>query len=473
MLIQSAHPTTGACHQAPNTDTSFVPSALPPATTAYDAPATSQRRALPMLAMPLPPSPTVASTTATPAPTWFKVGFESLDIDAAQIKDILAQGRPFAADVDGKLTAILGAPFRAGGVEALFTRAWPSAVWVASYEEVDDEFDMPRFTLSALDRLGKVIFDVSIGFMRCIDGAIDMHAAGADVDRDHRGFGITAYAELLREKILQAYARHPQSRLSLQASNAVNANTGAKQPPSGFYLHALRGYMLSDSQDVPSLPYPRNTPDGEADQALSQLALLAKYFKRWAQKQYPQLTDAMCTALTSGCAQPYDYAQMTCAGQPIGKAYLVSGDAPAWYGVHFVHPPQETSTTERIGQERRQSQGIWEHRMADEIAAAQQRRLGLQQSLWQQANSSDGATRAAAYACIGAHGHPTLITFLQGRLAQESAPRVQASLQESIAHIRGERVDFGLRQAAQDPQRPEVVREEMRQRLLARGASEA
>lgn len=103
----------------------------------------------------------------------------------------------------------------------------------ASYEEIDDEFDMPRFTLSALDRLGKVIFDVNIGFMRSSDGAIDMHAAGADVDRDHRGFGITAYAELLREKILRSYTNHPQSRLSLQASSAVNANTGATQAADG------------------------------------------------------------------------------------------------------------------------------------------------------------------------------------------------------------------------------------------------
>ncbi len=456
--------------------TEAAPPAPVPCLDSVEAPGavrfTAQHPAMPLLAAPRATSQNATSDTSALAPAWLQIGFASLDFDGAAIRALLSQGRPFACDVDAKLTQFLGGPFRAGGIEALFAKAWPSAVWVASYEEVDTEFDMPRFTLSALDRLGKVIFDVNIGFMRCPDGAIDMHAAGADVDVEHRKFGITAYAELLREKILQAYSAHPQSRLSLQASHAPNSNTGATQAASGFFLHALRGYMLSDSQNVPSLPYPRNTPDGDADRDLSQLALLAKYFKRWAQKHHPQMADFECAALTSVCAQPYDYTLLTVAGQPIGQAYLCSGEAPAWYGVHFVNPPEAVTAAGRAAAQRLQSRHVWDKQLGHEIASAQKRCLGVQQRLWQQVHHADAATRAEGYIAIAMRGPPALVDFLQGRFAQETAPGVREALQDAIARVRGEKVNAGLRQAARDARRPESVREEMRQRLLARGASD-
>lgn len=101
--------------------------------------------AAPELVVPRAPSRPWSQTATTWAPqqppAWFKIGFdEDHSIDDITVKSMLAQGRPFAADVDAKLREILGAPFHAGGLETLFSQAWPSAACVA-----------PVFALTALE----------------------------------------------------------------------------------------------------------------------------------------------------------------------------------------------------------------------------------------------------------------------------------------------------------------------------------
>ena len=434
-------------------------------------------------------------------PAWLALGpcRSAAPPDAATIRATLARGRRFAPAIDAQLQQMCGIPFTAGGFEALFAPLLPAATWVVC--DAACEGPGVSFELAAIDRSGRVVFEVGIALCAWDGGALEAHTYSADVDPQLRGLGLTARGEVLQEAILRALCPHPDARLTLRAGHQHDANSGAAQPANGALVHALRGYLFADSFGVrsPFTGYAESAPTEEL--ALCDAAKCARQFVLYMQTAQVIYNDgrwvpsaarqALCRQAYA-CTQPYEFLALggstvlapahMAGGQQqhvsVGKAFFLSGQAPIWHGVRYVNDPAE-QTPAPLRALRHQSRSAFAAQLASECKSAQARITALQQAVFHQFTSSDPHLRGQAYGQMARLGHPQVQWRLLQRLyggpslgpptpqqpSQERHTEAQALLVAAMRLFDPRSMLHGLRLAAQDAERPTFIRQAMGDRL--------
>jgi hypothetical protein len=448
----------------------------------------------------VPPPPCAVQPTGTVVPPDFALGpgrgamlGDGFGQDRLAILRTLAGGRPFAADVEQCLLKMTGQRFTAGGLEALFTPLLPSAAWIVSGADLCGPG--MQFVVSAVDRLGKVVFDVGVCLCAYTDGSLEAFSFSGDVTPEHRGLGLTARGEKMITAILRALSAHPNTHMALRAGSMEDVNTGAAQSGNGALVHAARGYLFADSCGVDS-PYSDGSVGDlqDPETPVSDQTLCARHFVDWLQKE-PSVrirgrplspTDlAELTQAAARCAAPIDFLHLggsdasaqgqlpdgTLAPMPLGKAFFLSSRAPIWCGVRFINPPDNTVKPE-AQRRRKESQAIFVQQLQRELQRASERAALLEQKVYQQFYSASAAERQNSYQAIGLHGHPATLHFLDDRLAgnrsevgSEPDPQARLALQQALSLAAGTLRRRGLDQAAGDAQRPQWVRKAMAERL--------
>ena len=455
------------------------------------------------VAMPTPAS-RVAQALDTPgdaAPATDEIIIAPQQVQVASPREIcatLAAGRPFKPVVAAKLQQIFRRTLTADGFAQLFQRVLPGARWLVS----DDDLDGPgiSFTLSAIDRTGRVVFEVGVAICAWTDGATEIYNHSGDVDPMYRGLGITAHCEVLQEALLRALSRHPNSRLSARPSTMTDANTGKEQLGIGAYLHAKRGYLFADSMGVLS-PFTglRHSPYDNVNRPVMHHVLMAKHFADWVmQDKNLRHGDSAADAATrrklielaNRCRQPFEFLRLqmpgvtsaipTPAGRKecsVGKAFLLSGWAPEWCGTRFVNPPAP-EVAPSVKEVRTISQTIFHNEIEREVAASREAALRLNRTIAAQVNDADPQVRANAYIMIGKIGPAHLDRFLKKRAHGKRLFRHSKSRSESDAKAReaasqarilmtGVGIDAGLCRAKNNLTLPHEVRAAMYQRLIS------
>jgi hypothetical protein len=448
----------------------------------------------------VPTLPGAVEPTPQPVPSDFALGpgrgamlGDAFEQDRAAILQALTSGRPFAADVDQCLLKMTGQRLTAGGIEALFTPLLPSAAWIVSGANLCGPG--MQFVVSAVDRLGKVVFDVGACLCAYSDGSLEAFSFSGDVTPEHRGLGLTAHGEKMITAILRALSAHTNTHMALRAGSMEDVNTGAAQSGNGALVHAARGYLFADSCGVDSPYSDGSVGDLQDPQApLCDRALCARHFVDWLQKdptvqvRSRPLSPADLAELTlaaSHCTTPIEFLRLggsdataqarlpdgTLAPMPLGKAFFLSSRAPIWCGVRFINPPDHTVLPEdqRL---RTLSQNIFADQLQRELRRASERAAVLEQQVYQQFCSASAAERRSSYLAIGLHGHPATLRYLQERLAGTSShvgtepnPQARLALQQALSLTAGSIRRSALRQAAADAARPQWVRDAMAERL--------
>lgn len=164
------------------------------------------------------------------------------------------------------------------------------------------------------------------------DGSLELNLASIEVEREHREQGLVPRSVLAQLADLRERSDHPDSRITLRASGFT---PGVAKRTYGNYVWASYGlWEFSKPECLPEqqAAYARWV-DGQPGLSPDLRSQLKDLSRSW---QHPH--DIATTSLP-GLTFPVSLDGGPPRACEAGKAYLLSEEAPAWYGVCYVNRP--------------------------------------------------------------------------------------------------------------------------------------
>lgn len=289
--------------------------------------------------------------------------FREVDLGA------LTSGRPFSVALAGALERIAGAPITQEALSELYRSCLPDTrVRVSAFApEPAGTFE---YTVTWIDNTSEPIATVRRKLKRHDDGSLELYSHGCWVDHAHRGRGLSARVMQEEVALLRTLSDHPSTRLSLWAGGAANPRKRSEQESVGIYTWAAYGFDFACRHGLKTklganTDRPRVEGDQDERRQLSDLELmraqLAAYVDRLdaegvlgprAPAPGPRARGVVeqLRAAAASLEHPHTFAALSVegvrleAGQStrrcsaeLGKAFLLSREAPRWEGVFFVH----------------------------------------------------------------------------------------------------------------------------------------
>jgi len=271
----------------------------------------------------------------------------------------LSTGTNFARPISEALTAVTGAALTKTGLESFYDAVLPGYSVSISGENISEAGGVD-FGVKWTDASGRIVATCGRQFLRDEDGSIDLHAHSVWVDPKLRGRNVSGRIADAETDLLRALSDHPRTRQTLAAGGMFDPNEPSTMQTVGGYAWAARGYDFADRSNAVSRAYeygPRTAVHAEDDGVTGDGTLQQAHFRRWfdatlasgALKVDPRTAAAVRVGIEA-CEHPWQLASFRVAGLTVpvtigdrttecdlGKAYLLSGQAPYWRGVLFVN----------------------------------------------------------------------------------------------------------------------------------------
>jgi hypothetical protein len=254
----------------------------------------------------------------------------------------------------------VGFPIGHRGLETLYEAAAPGLKVTVEGERYGDTADLSlewRTPQGALASSGNRLIT------RSKDGALALHTFGSFTNPDFRGNGHAARHIRADLEMLRALSPHQDTRITLRAGDADNPDTGEVERV-GCYAWGPLGFDFADRKHDPDpIGYSPRIWGADEERPETDLALLQEGFDAFLQnasRKTPELRDPGLQAALRDTAQawkhPWEIAMLDVGlklpvevgGRSsecnLGKAYLLSLDAPAWYGCMYANRPDTPET---------------------------------------------------------------------------------------------------------------------------------
>jgi hypothetical protein len=270
------------------------------------------------------------------------------------------------------LGLIVGVPIGIEGLKRVYAAALPGCdVDIFDFQVKAKPVPHIRMQLEWIAQDGSVAAKASRAFRICDDGALDVHGFNAFTKPEFRGHAQSARLAQQELKLVRALSAHDGSRLSCRAGYATNPDSNEKERV-GCYAWAALGYDFAAEEEKaggsPVNYAPRLQGAEVEDVDATDRELLQKAFGAFlddAAKQHPIFNDPDARQALEDIAaawkHPYEIATTDIGlnvevkvgdrttSCPIGKAYLLSPQAPAWYGsVRANGAREETKLAESL-----------------------------------------------------------------------------------------------------------------------------
>lgn len=273
---------------------------------------------------------------------------ESIPLD----KGILTSGEPFSEVDANSIKAIFGEPVTRSGLSRVYSNCVPGArVCIPFMKKTDD--NTLDYTVSWMDNNGREVSHLDRRMSRNPDGSLDLHSYNVWVEPDYRGRGTSARVLLNEEQLLRTLSTNPDTRLTLRAGHAtIGWKTSEKL---GTYTWANFGFDFAKNYPYKtgfeSMGYTPSEGKGE----MSDLECMKEKFREWVGEKAKQ--DVLISGLEEGLVQmskiwkhPWEISNFRIPGVKVncniggqdvpcdlGKAFLVSEEAPFWNGAIYVN----------------------------------------------------------------------------------------------------------------------------------------
>ncbi len=360
---------------------------------------------------------------------------KSEDIFRGLILGALSKGDTFEPRIDRALETIAGAKITKSALTELYASCLEGTRVRLSVTENQGVFE---YTVAWVNNLQDTVATVRRKLARHENGALELYGHGAWVDPEHRSRGLSAQVMKQEARLLSSLSSHPETRLSLWTGGVTNPKRRSEFQAVGVYLWAALGFQLACTNGV------RSTLGANKDRArcpgdegevreLDDLALLRRQFGSFLERLATDGPLAGQAALIEKLKKasetwrdPFELAHLVVEGlrvetkvgdgvaaNELGKAFLLSPEAPRWEGVFFVNRADAPSSR------------IAAARIDRALHEASERRNAREAELKRGLRSRDTSVRTQAVEQIGMEGGEEWIPRLRA-VAQRDAGLVEA-----------------------------------------------
>ncbi len=428
----------------------------------------------------LPDTPAAASPTAQdalPAQTASEVGARRGNFAAimsaqkagAEPKESLAsisaltRGEAFGPRKAEALKRVTGHNITRSGLENLYGSVLPDTHAFVSNLRVDRHSGGVDFSVKWLNNEGQQVAKLNRRLARHDDGDVELYSHGCWVEPSHRSRAISAAIMQKEIDLLKNLSPHPRTRLSLWAGGMRDPKNPENFQPLGAYVWATMGFDCAQTHGPRS-----RLPKGGANKKRCDLEAREHWevpdfdfaklmFNAWVDHGVeqgslpddPEVVQGLRDA-AGQCHNMWALATLDVPGMKvdvevggrksschIGKAFLLSEQAPRWEGVFLANGKPDNF------------HALAQDYCAPRIDKAQTSFQQAQRALAETLDGDDIEAKKAALQTIAKTGDSTWTDTLKG--LAEAEPTLKVEAQRALRHILGERLTEALGEQAHDP----------------------
>jgi hypothetical protein len=393
----------------------------------------------------------------------------------------LTRGAPFPAEQAAALRKITGHPVTRAGLEQLYASVLPDTHVFISDVTVDRYSGSVELSVDWLDNDGDVVARLNRRLAKHQDGDLELYSHGCWVEPSHRSRAVSAAVMQREVELLSSLSAHPRTRLSLWAGGMKDPNNPSDFQPLGVYVWATMGFDCAQNHAGRSR-LSRSGGKSRCDHELKNKDLqkktdfeLSKHmFEVWVDAaaergELPRDPGALADLKRAAglCKNMWSLATLDVPGLTVdvelggrkspchvGKAFLLSAEAPRWEGVFLVH--------ERGDDFGAIADAYCRPRMEEATATFDARQVALAKVL----DGDDLAAKQAALADVGKSGDARWAPVLEHLLHE--LPELTADVQAALQRVTGARLTEALLEQAMDPGRSVKARLSALDRALDR-----
>lgn len=428
----------------------------------------------------LPDTPVTASPgaqEALPAQTASEVGARRGNFAAimsaqkagAEPKESLAsisaltRGEAFGPRKAEALKKVTGHNITRSGLENLYGSVLPDTHAFVSNLSIDRRSGGVDFSVKWLNNEGQQVAKLNRRLARHDDGDVELYSHGCWVEPSHRSRAISAAIMQKEIDLLKNLSPHPRTRLSLWAGGMRDPKNPANFQPLGAYVWATMGFDCAQTHGPRS-----RLPKGGANKKRCELEAKEHWevpdfdfakmmFGAWVDEAAEQgsLPDdpEVLQGLRDAAEQCHNMWALATLNVPglnvdvdvggrksschIGKAFLLSEQAPRWEGVFLANGKPDNF------------HALAQDYCAPRIDKAQTSFQQAQRALAETLDGDDLDAKKAALQTIAKTGDSTWTDTLKG--LAEAEPDLKAEALRALRHILGERLTEALGEQAHDP----------------------
>lgn len=375
----------------------------------------------------------------------------------------LTRGEAFPLKQAAALREVTGHELTRAGLEQLYGSALPDAHVFVGNITTDRYTGAVEFSVDWMDNEGAVVARLNRRLARHQDGDLELYSHGCWVEPSHRSRAVSAAVMQREVELLSNLSAHPKTRLSLWAGGMKDPNNPDDFQPLGVYVWATMGFDCAQNH-VQRSRLSRGGGKARCDveakskelQQKPDFELMKHMFGVWVDAAAERgmlprdpavLRDLKQAALL--CKNMWSLATLQVPGLDVqvdiggrrsachvGKAFLLSQEAPRWEGVFLVHDRPDDFAA--IADE------YCRPRVAQATATFEQ----LQGDLAKLLDGDDLLAKQHALANIGRTGDARWAPVLEQVMNEE--PELKADAQAALHRVTGARLTEAMAEQAQD-----------------------
>lgn len=370
---------------------------------------------------------------------------KSEDVFRGLMLGALSKGDAFEPRIDRALEVIAGAKVTKSALTELYASCLEGTRVRLSVSENKGVFE---YTVAWVNNLQDTVATMRRKLVRHENGALELYGHGAWVDPEQRSRGLSAHVMKQEARLLSSLSSHPETRLSLWTGGVTNPKKRSEFQAVGVYLWAALGFQLACANGIRSAlgankDRARCPGDEGAVRELDDLALLRRQFGAFLDRLATDGPLAGQTALIDKLKKasetwrdPFELAHLVVDGlrietkvgdavaaNELGKAFLLSPEAPRWEGVFFVNRADTSSSR------------IAASRIERALSDANERRSARETELKRELRSKDASVRAQTVEQIGIEGGEEWVPRL--RAAAKRDPELVEAVELAIERVSG------------------------------------
>lgn len=383
----------------------------------------------------------------------------------------LTRGKAFAPKHAKAVEAVTGHPITKEGLEKLYGSLLPDANVFVTGVGQDRRSGALEFTVNWMDNDGALVAKLNRRLARHEDGDLELYSHGCWVEPSHRSRAISAAVMQKEIELLESISDHPRTRLSLWAGGMRDPNNPEDFQPLGVYVWATMGFDCAQNHGRRS-ELSRSGGRARCDlEAKSKelgkkpdFELMKLMFDVWVDNaaergQIPDDPDVVADLKRAAdlCPNMWSLATLQVPGLEVevelggtrtaahvGKAFLLSEEAPRWEGVFYVNTKPETFRAVADGY------------CGPRVDKAQARFEALQAELAEALDGEDRGAKRDALAKVGRSGDQRWVPALEAVI--EQSPELADDARAALDRVTGRRLTEALAEQAEDPTRPVKAR---------------
>lgn len=388
--------------------------------------------------------------------------------DADQIKrgalrQALSVGRPLPPKVATALQELTGLQITRDGLAKLYEDCMPGTT---AFVDASAKWGSVEYSIHWLDSDGNAVARINRRLGTDRDGAVELYSHGCWTDESHRDRALSAKVMAQETEMLRAISSAKNTRLSLWAGGMKDPKNPDDFQPIGIYVWANMGFDAAQNHGFRTTltrsgaRRPRCEEDKDDFRKYTDLQLAKYVFRGWIRramergdlpndrKVLSMLDDAsrQWTSMWEISNFKVDGLRMDVemGGRKVacdlGKAFLLSGEAPRWEGVFLVNQTDSVA-----------------HQVADlynrpKIERADTKRKARIDGFLADLASDDAQVVADAIDGLGRAGDRSVIDRLQA--LAEARPQHAEAVEEAVDRLLGKKLTDGLEANARDRDLP-------------------